>query len=251
MYPMDFEEFLMAVGINADTMSYLRGCYDNFNEVDPVVHDRIMKAFNTYLIIGGKPEAVEAYVRTNNIQDVVRVQKDIDSNYLRHISKYNRDQSVLIQDIYQLIPSELNNQNKRFILKELNQKARFYKYESSSTWLSNSGVGIFAYNVDEPKYPLLASKERALFKLFPSDVGLLSCKLLNGNQIRILNGEVNLNFGSIYESVTAQELAAHGFQLFYYNSKKTGEIDFLIEHEGNVIAIEVKSGKDCKEAFRS
>ena len=132
------------------------------------------------------------------------------------------------------------------ILKKLNEKARFYQYEESFIWLLNSGVGLFTYNVDNPVYPLLASKERTLFKLFLCDVGLLSSKLLNGNQIKILNGDVNLNFGAIYENVVAQELIAHGHELFFSNNKKRGEIDFLIEEDGMVIPLEIKSGKDYK-----
>ena len=145
-----------------------------------------------------------------------------------------------------MIPSELNSSNKRMILKELNEKARFYQYEESFVWLLNSGVGLFTYNVDNPIYPLLMSKERTMFKLFLCDVGILSYKLLNGNQIKILNGDVNINFGALYEAAVAQELNAHGYPLFYHNNKKRGEIDFLIEEESFVIPIEVKSGKDYK-----
>lgn len=99
-------------------------------------------------------------------------------------------------------------------MKSLNQKARFYQYETSFTWLKNSGVGLFVHNVGNPVFPLLSSKERTLFKLYLSDVGLLTYKLCDGNQIEILNGNSNINYGVIYEAVVAQELAAHGYELF-------------------------------------
>ena len=192
------------------------------------------------------PKAVKRFVETNDINVVNQILDDIDKGYKEDITKYQKNNKFLIQDIYNLIPSELNSQNKRFILKNLNQKARFYQYETSFTWLKNSGVGLFVHNVDNPHYPLLASKERTLFKLFLSDVGLLTYKYFNGNQIEILNGDSKLNYGAIYEAVTAQELKAHGFELYYNTDKKRGEIDFLIESNNKVIPIEVKSGKDYK-----
>ncbi len=246
MYPMDFEEFALANGVSKKIIDYLFKCYLNYSEVDKTIHEQMMKLFNIYLIIGGMPNCVNTYVNTHNIQKVLQTQSDIDNGYLVDITKYDKKDKLLIEDIYNLIPSELNSQNKRMILKDLNKKARFYQYEESFVWLSNSGVGLFTYNVDNPVYPLLSSKERTLFKLFLCDVGILSYKLLNGNQIRVLNGEVNINYGALYEAVVAQELNTHGYSLFYYNNKTRGEIDFLIEDDSQIIPIEVKSGKDYK-----
>ncbi len=246
MYPMDFEEFIKGVGVSNKTISYLYNCFENNVLVDEIIHKQMMDLFNTYLVIGGMPKAVDEFIKYNDVNKVNKVLNDIDYGYRLDISKYQKDNRLLIQEIYDLIPSELNAQNKRFILKDLNSKARFFQYETSFTWLKNSGVGLFVHNVDNPVYPLLASKERTLFKLFLCDVGLLSYKLFNGNQIVLLNGNSNLNYGSIYEAVVAQELRAHGFELYYDNDKKRGEIDFLIEKDAKVIPIEVKSGKDYK-----
>ncbi len=246
MYPMDFEEFAKAVGVSNKTFSHLRDCFENNIKVDEIIHKQMMSLFNTYLVIGGMPKAVNCFIETNDINRVNQVLSDIDYGYRQDIAKYQKNNKLLIQEIYDLIPSELNAQNKRFILKDLNSKARFFKYETSFTWLKNSGVGLFVHNVDNPIYPLLASKERTLFKLFLCDVGLLTYKLFNGNQIVLLNGNSNLNYGAVYEAVLAQELKAHGFELYYANDKKRGEIDFLIEKDSKVIPIEVKSGKDYK-----
>ncbi len=149
------------------------------------------------------PRAVQIFVETKDIYRVNKVLSDIDYGYREDIDKYQKDSKLLIQEIYDLIPSELNAPNKRFILKNLNEKARFYQYEASFAWLKNSGVGLFVHNVDNPIYPLLASKERTLFKLFLSDVGLLTYRLFNGNQAEILNGNTTLNYGAIHEAVTA------------------------------------------------
>lgn len=246
MYPMDFEEFCQSMSVSDMTLKMIKECYDSGTPVDEIVHNQMMTLFNLYLVVGGMPKAVSRFVETKDISIVNDVLNDINTGYLLDISKYEKKNQLLIQDIYELIPSELNSQNKRFILKDLNENARFYKYETSFVWLKNSAVGLFVHNVDNPKYPLLASKERTLFKLFLCDVGLLSSKLYNENQIQILNGNSNLNNGAIYEAVVAQELKAHGFELYYNSDKKRGEIDFLIEKNNEVIPIEVKSGKDYK-----
>lgn len=246
MYPMDFEEFIKAIGVSDKVYLYLKDCFKNKIVVDEIIHKQMMNLFNTYLVVGGMPKAVDVFIKSNDINFVNKELKDIDVGYKKDIGKYQKNNKLLIQEIYDLIPSELNAQNKRFILKNLNEKARFYKYETSFAWLKNSGVGLFVHNVDNPIYPLLASKERTLFKLFLSDVGLLTYKLYNGNQIEILNGNANLNYGAIYEAVVAQELKAHGFELYYNNDKKRGEIDFLIEINNQVVPIEVKSGKKYK-----
>ncbi|WP_406615561.1 ATP-binding protein [Mycoplasmopsis hyopharyngis] len=247
MYPMDFEEFILAIGISERILQHLKECYNNLAKIDPIVHKQLMNLFYTYLVVGGMPKAVATFIETNNMTKVNEILKQIDLGYAQDITKYEKMNKLLIKDIYNLIPSELNSQNKRFILKNLNEKARFYKYETSFTWLKHSDVGLFVHNVDNPVYPLLASKERTLFKLFLSDVGLLTYKIFNGHQIQILNGDTSKNnYGAICESFVAQELKAHNYELYFHSNKKRGEIDFLIEELNEVIPIEVKSGKDYK-----
>lgn len=246
MYPLDFEEFITANNVSEHIINYLKKCYENKEKVDETIHEQMIKLFNLYIVIGGFPEAVAQYLKTNNLRNVYNVHKTIDVGYRMDISKYDKKNSLLIKDIYDLIPSELNHTNKRFILKNLNEKVRFYQYEESFIWLLDSNVGLFTYNIDNPVFPLLASKERTLFKLFLCDIGLLTYKLLGDNVIKILNNEKNINYGALYESVIAQELKSKNIELFYYNNKKYGEVDFIIEKQSKVIPIEVKSGKDYK-----
>ena len=246
MFPMDFEEFAMANNVSQNILNYLKDCYDKKEKVDPLIHEQMIKLFNLYTAIGGFPEAVQTYIETNNLQKVYKVIGEIDKGYRVDISKYDKEHRLLIKDIYDLIPSELNQTNKRFILKNLNEKARFYKYEDSFIWLIDSNVGLFTYNIDNPVYPLLASKERTLFKLFLCDVGLLTYKLFGDNVIKLLNNDVSINHGALYECVIAQELKAKNIPLYYYNNKKHGEVDFIIEQDTKIIPIEVKSGKDYK-----
>lgn len=246
MYPLDFEEFCIANGVSKETIKYLEKQFYNLSPIDDIVHKQMINLFNLYTIVGGFPEVVAKFLETSNLQDVYYLHESIDKLYKLDISKYTKEKTLLVKDIYSLIPSELNNTNKRFILKNLNEKGRFYQYEDSFVWLLNSNIGLFTYNVDNPIYPLLASKERTLFKLFLCDTGLLCHNLYNDNIVRILNNDINVNYGAVYENVMAQELKCHGYDLFYYNSKKHGEIDFIIENGTEIIPIEVKSGKDYK-----
>lgn len=246
MYPLDFEEFCIANGVSKNTIDYLEKQFNSLLAIDNIVHKQMINLFNLYTIVGGFPEVVTKFIETSNLQDVYYLHESIDKLYKLDISKYTKEKTLLVKDIYSLIPSELNNPNKRFILKNLNEKGRFYQYEDSFVWLLNSNIGLFTYNVDNPVYPLLASKERTLFKLFLCDTGLLCHYLYSDNVVRILNNDINVNYGSIYENVVAQELKCHNYSLFYYNSKKNGEVDFIIENGTEILPIEVKSGKDYK-----
>ena len=246
MYPLDLEEFLGAIGLPGSVLEKVRGKWEMREEVDKFVHEQLMKAFRLYLVVGGMPEVVQTYLDSNNLRRVVEVQRSILGAYRRDIMKYRGDakERLYIGEIFDLIAPELNNRNKRFILKSLNEKARFSLYENSFLWLKDAGVALPTYNVEELKVPLILAKTRNLFKLFQSDVGLLTCQLTEGIQLEILECSRAINFGSMYENVVAQELRAHGFELYYYNSKKLGELDFVVERGGKVLPIEVKSGKD-------
>lgn len=202
-----------------------------------------MELFRLYLIVGGMPAVVDAYIRTNNLKEVLRIQQGIVQLYYKDIAKYDKDNKLYLDEIFSLIPSELNNKNKRFIMKDLNENFRFSRYENSFIWLKEAGVALPVYCVQEPEIPLLLSKSTNLFKLFLSDVGLLASMYVDGLQLKILNREKDINFGAIYENAAAQELKAHGFELYYFNSKKQGELDFVIEYKGNVLPLEIKSGK--------
>ena len=247
MYPMDFEEFVTAVGVNKQLIDALRDAWENERQVDDFVHSKMMELFRLYLVVGGMPAAVVKYLETNNLQEVMAVQQDIIRLYKRDISQYDRDNKLNIAEIFNLIPPELNAKNKRFILKRLNEHAKFDRYQNSFLWLKNAGVALPVYNVEEPKVPLLLSRSRNLFKLFQSDIGLLAAQYADGIQLRIINGDKAINFGSVYENVVAQELTAHGIDIYYYNSKKRGELDFIIELDGKDLYVNVLDFKGKSE----
>ncbi len=244
MYPMDLEEFALAVGIPQKVIDVIEENYRNRTSVDEFLHKKLMEVFRLYLVVGGMPAAVKKYLDTNNLQLVVAEQQSIVRLYHQDISKYDKNNKLYIAEIFDRIPAELNAKNKRFILKNLNENIKFSRYENSFLWLRDAGVALPTYNVEEPTVPLLLSSTRNLFKLFLSDIGLLASMYADGIQMALLSGETNINFGAVYENVVAQELHAHGFPLYYYNSKRQGELDFVVERKGTALPIEVKSGKD-------
>lgn len=244
MYPLDFEEFARANGVSQRVMDALQESFQSKKPVDPIVHEKLMEVFRLYLVVGGMPAAVKQYLKTNNLKVVVQEQRGIITLYKRDIAKYDPNNKLYIEDIFDLIPSELNAKNKRFVLKDLHDTFKFSRYSNSFLWLANAGVALPTHCVSDPEYPLKLMRSPNLFKLFLADVGLLASMYMDDVQIKILNREKDINFGSVYENVAAQELKAHGFDLYYFNSKKQGEIDFLVEQGGEVLPIEIKSGKD-------
>ncbi len=250
MYPLDFEEFLEANGVSSEVIAHLRQCFVERKSPDKVVHDRIMRYLRLYLVVGGMPAAVQRYVDTNDLKAVMDEQAKVIVEYKRDVTQYDEQLKMKLRRIYSLIPSELNKQNKRFYLKTVTARGCLDRVEGDFVWLKEAGIAIPAYNVDEPKVPLELATKANLFKLFLNDVGLLAYMYMDGIQLKILNDDLGINFGSVYENFVAQELIAHGFgregALHYYNSKRIGEIDFLIECGGRVLPLEAKSGDDCE-----
>lgn len=244
VYPLDFEEFAINLGVAGTVLTHLQECMAQLKPVDALIHEKMLELYRLYTIIGGMPAAVSTYKANHDLRAVAITQSDIVALYRKDIAKYAEEDKLKIKEIFDLIPSELNNKNKRFILKRLNEHAKFNRYQNDFLWLKNAGVAIPVYNVEEPVAPLKLAETRNLFKLFSNDVGLLTAQYADGIQVKILSGDISVNFGAIYENVVAQELLCHGFTPYYYNSKKAGELDFVIADSSSVVPIEVKSGKD-------
>lgn len=244
MYPLDFEEFIRNIGIAEEVIATVREAWEHCKPVDDYIHAKLMQLFNLYLIVGGMPQAVQTYIDSNDLQLVMQEQRSILALYKKDIARYDSGEKLYINDIFELIPAELNAKNKRFILKSLNEHIKFSRHENSFVWLRDADMALPVYNVEEPRIPLKLNELRNLFKLFQNDVGLLAAQYADGIQLQILQGNVTVNNGAIYENAVAQELHAHGWKLYYFNSKKQGEVDFLLEQDNQIIPIEVKSGKD-------
>lgn len=244
MYPLDFEEFAWANGIGEKVFEVLADAYQNKMPIDEYIHKRLLSLFELYLVVGGMPSSITQYLKTKNLKIVAEEQLSIVDLYKQDIAKYDKEEKLYLREVFDLIPSELHSKNKRFILKNLNEYTKFSKYHNSFIWLSNAGVALPSYVASEPKSPLVMSRSTNLFKLYLNDVGLLTAMYGNDIQLKILNHETEINFGALYENVAAEELTAHGFRLFFFNNKKLGEVDFLVESEGKIIPLEIKSGKN-------
>lgn len=246
MYPMDFQEFCIANGVSQNVLAHLKDCFMQIKEVDEVIHEAILKLYYLYLIVGGMPAVVKKYLETNNLQDVVEEQEYISKQYKEDIAKYDPQEKIFLRDIYDLIPSELNEQNKKFKLNSLKNGMRFDRAENAFLWLTDAGVAHPIYCANQPKTPLILSKARNQMKLFLCDVGLLASMYSKNIQIQLLNRELDINYGGIFENAVAQELISHNLSLYYYKNNRLGEIDFLTEIDGALVPIEVKSGKNYK-----
>ncbi len=244
MFPMDFEEYLIALKIKRETINLIKNCFDTRTKVDEFIHGRLMEAFKSYLIVGGMPEAVQSYVKDGDYNKIVKIHLNIIEQYKVDFTKYEKEMKLKLIKTYELIPAELADKNKRYIFADLDPDLKFDRYENSFNWLIDSGVALPVYNISEPRLPIEINKKSNLFKLFLSDVGLLSSLYGKTTQLAILDNDNSLNCGAIYENIVAQELHSHGFKGYYFNSRKQGELDFVIEYNDCVCPIEVKSGKD-------
>lgn len=247
MFPMDLEEFLIANKLSEKILNYLKDCFDKKLQVSDFIHKRLIDAFYKYLIVGGMPEAVDAFIRTNDLNEVSTIHKKIWQDYKKDFTRYEEKYKLKLISIYDLIPAELNSKNKRYNFSNINKQLKFARYENNFNWLIDAGVSIPVFNVTEYQIPLEASKKSNLFKLFLSDVGMLTTFYGSATILKLLDNGNDVNCGAMFENAIAQELKAHGFKEYYFNNKKHGEVDFLIEYNNQLLPIEVKSGKDYQK----
>lgn len=215
--------------------------------MDDFIHQKLLSLFFIYLIVGGMPDAVKKYIETKDIREVDKIQKDIVELYKEDFSQYeHEDKKLKLKSIYEIVPAELNKQNKKFVFTMLDKELKFDRYENSFLWLKDAGVVIPVYNADSPTVPLLASKSSNIFRLFSSDIGLLTSAYPAETKIELISQNGEVNNGAHFENAVAQQLLANGFEPYFCKKKNLGELDFLIEMGGKVVPIEVKSGKDYK-----
>jgi predicted AAA+ superfamily ATPase len=247
MYPLDFEEYCRARGVTDDAFDIARESFDKRAAMPDYVHSKLLRLYYEYLIVGGMPAAVDVFCESSNIRTARELQAGIIKLNRWDISRYSGKDELAIKRIYDTIPAELNKQNKRFILSDMSNRARFRELGNSFVWLTEAGVAIPVFCVDKPVHPLMLSCATNLFKLFMADVGLLTSLFLKDTALSVLARNPNVNYGSVFENAVAQELVAAGLTPYYYKSNKRGELDFVCESvSGRVIPIEVKSGKDYK-----
>lgn len=248
MYPLDFEEFLWATGISEQWIGKIKESYIQKQALDENTHRLLLTRFRYYLLVGGMPEAINVFLANRDMARVRQTHRDIHQLYRIDASQYDEAHKLNIRKIYDLIPSNLENKKKRIVYNKIEGKKgkTFSDYANEFEYLTNSGVALEVSAISNPHYPLIESEQKRLVKLYLNDVGLLTHLLYGLNVNAVLQDYNSVNLGTVYESVVAQELAAHGFRLHYYDNKKKGEVDFLIDdrHTLNVLPLEIKSGKD-------
>lgn len=248
MYPLDFEEFLYANGMNEFVISTLRNKFNRLEELDESMHNKMMDLFKKYLLVGGMPDAINTYLSEKNIVSVRNIQAEIHEYYASDASKYSLENKLKISRIYDLIPSNMENKKKRVVVKNIEGKRgkTFNDYQEEFEYLVSAGIALNVQAISNPKFPLIESASKNLIKLYLNDVGILTGILYGNNINAILDDQKSINLGSVYETIAASELKAHGKKLYYYDNRNKGEVDFLIDDYDSlsVVPIEVKSGKD-------
>ena len=251
MFPLDFEEFLYANGLNDLAINSLHSKFNREEELDLVTHNKLMDYFKKYLLVGGMPDAVNSYLENHNIQLVREIQNEIHEYYGADASKYDTERKLNIRRIYDMVPSNLENKKKRVRAQNIENKRgkTFNDYSDEFEYLISAGIALNVQAISSPSFPLIQSTSKNLLKLYLNDVGILT-SILYGNNIRpIMDDECCINLGSVYENVVASELVAHGYNLYYYDNKNNGEVDYLIDDYNSLSAVplEIKSGKDYTE----
>ena len=250
MYPLDFEEFLIANGVGELLINEMRRKFEAKEVLNESLHMKVMDYFRKYLLVGGMPSAVNTYLSEHNMVSVRNIHRDINLLYKNDAAKYESEslRKLKIQRIYDMVPSNLEKVKKRIVAKdiELKKGKRMADYQDEFEYLISSGITLEVQAISKPSYPLVVNSGKNLLKLYMSDIGLLTGILYHNDVQPIMNDKCGVNLGSVYENVVAQELKAHGFKLYYYDNKKNGEVDFLIDSVDllSALPIEVKSGKD-------
>lgn len=251
MYQLDFEEFLWANGAGQEAIEGMRDLFEKRQPLPEGMHRYILQQFRYYLLVGGLPDAVNHFVESHNMREVRDIHRDIHELYRTDASQYDEERKLMIRRIYDMVPSQLENRKKRIVYQNIEDKKgkHFADYQDEFEYLIESGITLEVKAVSQPKYPLAESSSKNLLKLYLNDVGLLTYLLYGLNINAVLHDERSINLGTVYESVVAQELRAHGFKLYYYDNKKKGEVDYLINDysTAQVLPLEIKSGKDYKE----
>lgn len=250
MYPMDFEEFLYANGVGEVAIEAMRESFNNNQALSETMHNKMLDLFKKYLLVGGLPKAVETFVESRNVMEFRAIQKEAHDLYGIDASKYEEEHNkkLKIRHIFDMIPSNLENKKKRVVIKNIENKSwkRANDYLDEFDYLISAGVALEVKAISTPTYPLIENSGKNLLKLYLNDVGILSGIFYRNNIKAVMSDIRSINLGSVYETVVTQELKAHGYNLYYYDNKKNGEVDYLIDDADNLssIPIEVKSGKD-------
>ena len=251
MYPLNFEEFLLANGLNQFALDSLKKSFLAREPLRESLHEKMLELFKKYLLVGGFPAAVDCFVKEKNIWRIREIHKEIHKEYLTAAGFYDNTSSEKARRIYEILPDCLNKKKKRIFIKNIEGKVgkTYSDYKREFDFLSDSGLVVPVSCLAEPRDPLLLSQKKSLLKLYFNDVGLLSALFYDRDIRSVLDDKRSVQLGALYENAVAVELASHGRSLYYYDDRYKGEADFLLDDAGaaSFLSIEVRSGKDYSE----
>lgn len=245
MFPMDFEEFCWATGVQNEALSVVRDCCTSLQAVPGYLHEALLGYFRSYMVVGGMPAAVQAFLdNAGNMGPVREVQAELVVSYVHDITKYAGTAAPTVRAIFEQLPLQLDARSQRFQLNSLGRDARYSKFSFDFNWLVSAHVGLKCNVVRDPKRPLKATEDAGNFKLYESDTGMLASRYDISVARGLYSDDRTLNLVFMFENVFAQALTACGCDLFYYMNRKRGEVDFLVENaRGDVVPLEIKSGR--------
>ena len=242
MYPMDFEEWLWANGVQQQHIDYLKGCLEREEPVNEAIHHRMRELLLRYVVVGGMPEAVSTFFETNNMNDVLAVQHGIIENYKADMLKYALiEDKSRIRECFESIPAQLAKDNKKFQYSVIKKGARSAQYRSSLQWFEDAGIIRRCYNTRITELPLAGNAIPDCFKVYMADIGLLVSMLEQGTAWSIMQGDMLGYKGAIFENLVADILGKMGRPLYYFQKGESLELDFLIRYKGKCCPLECKA----------
>jgi predicted AAA+ superfamily ATPase len=247
MYSLDFEEFLWANGVSAQSIEDIRRFFERKEKVPPAMHERMMELFKEYIVVGGMPRVVQEFVETGNFGTVLKLQQDIITDYANDIAKYaDGTEKVKARTCFYSIPKQLAKDYKKFQYSVVEKKGNARKFAGSLEWLYDAGIINFCYNLRIPELPLEGNAQNDAFKVYMRDTGLLTSMLEDGSQADIIDGRLGIYKGAIYENIIADIFGKLGKKLYYFEYRAQIEIDFFIRQNRQAVAVEVKSAGNTK-----
>lgn len=247
MHSLDFEEFLWANGMSEEGISYLREYFEKNEEIPSSTHNKMMNMFKEYIVVGGMPRVVNEYSTTHNFSKVLKMQRDIIDNYLDDIAKYAiSSEKAKARECFLSIPKQLAKDYKKFQYTLVDERGSARKFAGSLMWLYDAGIINYCYNLRNPELPLAGNSINNQFKIYMNDTGLLVSMLEEGTARDIINGNLGIYKGAIYENIIADIFNKLGRKLYYFEYRNRLEMDFIIRYKDKVTAVEVKSAENTK-----
>ncbi|MCL2628493.1 MAG: AAA family ATPase [Oscillospiraceae bacterium] len=247
MYSLDFEEFLWANSVSPESIADIKECFDQRKTVPAAMHERMTELFKEYIVVGGMPRAVDEFVTTHNFAGVLKIQRGIIADYEDDIAKYAKDsEKAKARACFLSIPKNLSKDYKKFQYSIVERGGTARKFGGSLMWLYDAGVINFCNNLSIPELPFEGNAKSDCFKVYMCDTGLLMAMLEEGSQEDVIDGNLGIYKGAIYENIIADIFGKSGKKLYYFEHNSKLEIDFFIRRNKTATAVEVKSADNTK-----